>query len=208
MKGMVIFMSNLFPSREIVEMVKRQYPVGTRVELMKMDDVQAPPVGTKGTVRGVDDIASLLVNWDNGSSLNVIYKVDQVKRLEMNTRITYLYRDACNYKKNNDVIIKGKMEAQQLFRILSCLLDDTYFIPRSVGLPEERISKKYRTDDDHCWFEWELHDYSDVELTEAPATVNITVEELVAKFEAVKKWDEKSWENDYTFKYCSETLDS
>ena len=62
-----------FPSKEIVEQVRRQYPVGTRVELVKMDDIQAPPVGTKGMVTGVDDTASLLVAWDNGSHLNVIY---------------------------------------------------------------------------------------------------------------------------------------
>ena len=63
---------NSFPSREIVEKVRKQYPVGTRVELIRMDDVQAPPVGTKGTVRGVDDIANILINWDNGSRLNSV----------------------------------------------------------------------------------------------------------------------------------------
>lgn len=52
-----------FPSKEIVEKVRAEYPIGTRVELLKMDDVQAPPVGTKGTVRGVDDTASLIVDW-------------------------------------------------------------------------------------------------------------------------------------------------
>lgn len=70
-----------FPSKEIVEMVRRQYPAGTRVEILKMDDVQAPPVGTKGTVTGVDDTASILVNWDNGSTLNVIYGEDLVKKV-------------------------------------------------------------------------------------------------------------------------------
>ena len=50
-----------FPSRETVERVRRQYPVGTRVELVCMDDRQAPPVGTKGTVLGVDDTGSLLM---------------------------------------------------------------------------------------------------------------------------------------------------
>ena len=63
----------IFPSKEIVEQVRRQYPVGTRVELVKMDDIQAPPIGTKGIVEGVDDTASLIVAWDNGSHLNVIY---------------------------------------------------------------------------------------------------------------------------------------
>ena len=46
------------PSRESVEQVRKKYPAGTRVELRKMDDCQAPPTGTKGTVTGVDDTAS------------------------------------------------------------------------------------------------------------------------------------------------------
>ena len=70
-----------FPNKEIVEQVRRQYPVGTRVELVKMDDIQAPPIGTKGTVEGVDDTASLLVVWDNGSHLNVIYGEDEVCKI-------------------------------------------------------------------------------------------------------------------------------
>ena len=70
-----------FPSRETVERIHRKYPVGTRVELVQMDDVQAPPRGTLGTVTGVDDTASLLVQWDNGSHLNVIYGEDLVKKV-------------------------------------------------------------------------------------------------------------------------------
>ena len=65
-----------FPSREIVE-----YPAGTRVELVRMDDAQAPPVGTKGTVKGVDDTGSLLMRWDNGSGLNVVYGEDIVRKV-------------------------------------------------------------------------------------------------------------------------------
>ena len=68
-----------FPSKETVEQIRRQYPVGTRVELVSMDDVHAPPPGTKGTVRGVDDTGSLLMRWDNGSSLNVVYGEDTVR---------------------------------------------------------------------------------------------------------------------------------
>lgn len=70
-----------FPSKEIVEQVRRQYPVGTRVELVEMDDFQAPPIGTKGTVEGVDDMVSLLVAWDNGSRLNVVYGEDEVRKI-------------------------------------------------------------------------------------------------------------------------------
>ena len=69
------------PTREQVEALRQKYPTGTRIELLEMDDPQAPPIGTKGTVLGVDDIGSLMVSWDNGSSLNVAYSIDRVRIL-------------------------------------------------------------------------------------------------------------------------------
>ena len=69
-----------FPSKEQVVRQRRLYPAGTRVELVQMDDAQAPPVGTRGTVIGVDDTGSIMVAWDNGSGLNVIYGVDRCKK--------------------------------------------------------------------------------------------------------------------------------
>ena len=47
---------------EQLEILRRTYPEGTRVELVRMDDVQAPPAGTRGTGYGVDDTGSLLVH--------------------------------------------------------------------------------------------------------------------------------------------------
>lgn len=73
---------NGFPDRETVERVRAKYPAGTRVELVRMDDFQAPPPGTKGTVTGVDDTASLLMRWDNGSGLNVVYGEDIVRIID------------------------------------------------------------------------------------------------------------------------------
>ncbi len=70
-----------FPDRETVERVRKEYPEGTRVILEKMDDVQAPPPGTMGTVIGVDDTGSLLMRWDNGSGLNVVYGEDRVRKM-------------------------------------------------------------------------------------------------------------------------------
>ena len=71
-----------FPSREIVENLRKRYPAGTRVELVEMDDVQAPPIGTKGTVRGVDDAGSIMVKWDNGDGLSVVYGTDVCRKLK------------------------------------------------------------------------------------------------------------------------------
>ena len=70
-----------FPSKEQVERIRREYPVGTLVELVKMDDAQAPPVGTIGEVTGVDDTGSLLMAWRNGSELNVIFGEDVVRKV-------------------------------------------------------------------------------------------------------------------------------
>lgn len=70
-----------FPNKETVERIRKEYPVGTRVELVQMDDPQAPPVGTKGTVRGVDDIGSIMVAWDNGCGLSVAYGEDICREL-------------------------------------------------------------------------------------------------------------------------------
>ena len=70
-----------FPSKETVERIRRDYPVGTRVKLVRMDDPQAPPIGTKGTVQGVDDIGSIMVSWDNGCSLSVAYGEDLCRKL-------------------------------------------------------------------------------------------------------------------------------
>ena len=71
----------MFPKKEIVERIRKEYPKGTRVMLVNIDDTQAPPLGTKGTVIGVDDTGSIMVAWDYGSSLNVIYNVDKCVKI-------------------------------------------------------------------------------------------------------------------------------
>lgn len=77
-------MPNNYSFQELVKIaqdLRKEYPEGTKVILVRMDDPQAPPINTIGTVRGVDDMASILVQWDNGSNLNVIYGEDVVEKL-------------------------------------------------------------------------------------------------------------------------------
>ena len=69
-------MSNGFPDRKTVERIRAQYPAGTRVRLLSMDDPQAPPIGTEGTVLGVDDAGHIMMSWDSGGGLNLVYGVD------------------------------------------------------------------------------------------------------------------------------------
>lgn len=68
-------------NKDILERLRREYPVDCRVELLRMDDVNTPPVGTKGTVTGIDDTGSIMVDWDNGSGLNVLYEIDRVRKV-------------------------------------------------------------------------------------------------------------------------------
>ena len=65
-----------------VKAIKETYLPGMRIKLLSMDDIQAPAIGTKGTVMGVDDIGSIVVAWDNGSSLSVILDVDEIEIVE------------------------------------------------------------------------------------------------------------------------------
>ena len=71
-----------FPSKEQIAALRERYPRGTRVELLVMDDPQAPPPGTMGEVMGVDDAGQLLVRWETGSSLSLIPGVDSFRMAE------------------------------------------------------------------------------------------------------------------------------
>jgi len=73
---------NNFPSKEIVEGLCKQYPQGTRVKLVNMNDLYSTlNAGDLGTVKFVNDIGTLFCKWDNGSSLGVVYGEDSVKKL-------------------------------------------------------------------------------------------------------------------------------
>ena len=58
-----------------------QFPPGSRVRLLHMDDVQAPPDGTLGTVQGVDDAGQIMVRWDTGSGLSLLPGIDEFEKI-------------------------------------------------------------------------------------------------------------------------------
>lgn len=104
-----------------------------------------------------------------------------------NTRINYLYRDASNYKKHNEVIIPGTFTEEQIHTIIDCLQGGEYFIPSEVNLPEIRFED--RTEADHPWFEL---DEDGFEETEAKVTCHISPEDLVKLFlEKKKEWQDE-----------------
>ena len=69
-------------SKEELEKLRKEYPVGCKVELLEMNDTQAPPIHTKGVVRHVDDIGTIFVNWETGNGLGVAYGEDRCRRID------------------------------------------------------------------------------------------------------------------------------
>lgn len=70
------------PRKEVIDRLREEYPSGCRVELTRMEDPQAPPVGTKGTVYMVDSVGTIHVYWDNGCGLGVAYGEDSCRRID------------------------------------------------------------------------------------------------------------------------------
>ncbi|WP_394969916.1 hypothetical protein [Candidatus Allofournierella merdipullorum] len=111
----------------------------------------------------------------------------------MNTLMSYLYRDASNYKVTNTVVLAGIITQEQIDEIAEALNAGCYFIPSQIGLPEKRFDDY--TEDDHCWFELDP-ETAFSETVQAP-TINMTVAELVRKFGEVNGcWDDV-WANVY-----------
>lgn len=68
--------------KQFAQRMKENYPPGTRLELQSMDDPYTKILpGTRGTVLCVDDIGTIHIRWDNGSSLGLIPGVDRFRRL-------------------------------------------------------------------------------------------------------------------------------
>ena len=75
-----------YPKKEIVEKLRVQYPVGTRIELISMDDPYSNLMpGAQGTVSVIDDTGTVFVDWDSGSKLGLVYGEDSYKAVKETT---------------------------------------------------------------------------------------------------------------------------
>ena len=77
-------------TKDMLETLRVKYPEGTRVILVSMDDEQAPPIGTCGNVDHIDDMGTIHIKWDTGSSLGVVPWEDEIEIVLDDERIDYL----------------------------------------------------------------------------------------------------------------------
>lgn len=74
--------NNSFPDKYTVERLRKMYPIGTKVELVEMNDPYSNLVpGEKGVVSVIDDAGTIFVDWNSGSTLGVVYGVDKIRKL-------------------------------------------------------------------------------------------------------------------------------
>lgn len=103
-----------------------------------------------------------------------------------NTKISYLYRDASNYKVWNEAVIPGRISYAQVRAILRNRIDE-FFVPSMVGLPEKTfVDLGYdENEDDHPFFEIDGYARDIFSYTNEAATVNISPTELAKRFEKI-----------------------
>ena len=72
-----------FLSQKQVEKIKGQYHIGTRIELIHMDDPYVPiESGMRGIINFIDDAGNLHMKWDNGRTLAIVPGEDQFKVID------------------------------------------------------------------------------------------------------------------------------
>ena len=106
----------------------------------------------------------------------------------INTRISYLYRDADNYKMQNSCVIMGVITEAQIAEIISCLDCGEYFIPRQVGLPEKRFDR-FDQKADNSWSQLRA---DGIEVKEQWSNIDMTVSQLLELFHKAKN----SWHDE------------
>ena len=96
------------PSEKELERIRREYPVGTIIELIEMSDKFAPPAGTLGEIEGVDDLGDILVRWQSGSNLKVILSEDRIRKVNGAITVCYGQREYWRSRKEAvDYFLEG-----------------------------------------------------------------------------------------------------
>jgi hypothetical protein len=106
----------------------------------------------------------------------------------MNTSLTYLYRDAGNWKQFKTIILRGSLSQEDKDTIQSKLRDGLYFLPEQVGLKSLQAHAHDLNELDHIWHEFDI---SSVAPSEEKPTELITASRLVRNFQELEIWNEE-----------------
>lgn len=60
-----------------INLLKKHYKHGNRVQLLSCKDNCQLKVGDRGTINKIDELGQIQVTWDNGLKIPLIYGVDE-----------------------------------------------------------------------------------------------------------------------------------
>ena len=100
--------------------------------------------------------------------------------------MSYLYRDAGNYKNHGEVVFPGETTPELEERLQAALEDGENFIAAQIGVPEVFLYGRNRyavePDSDHCW-----HELGGITKTDEEPTDPRPFAEFVACVEAASR---------------------
>jgi hypothetical protein len=134
-----------------LENLRSEYPAGTRLRLIQMDDPYPTiKAGDVGIVTGLDDLGTIQMSWDAGSTLGLIYGVDRFEKVENELQGTtgkaIFVRKAAGIKALKEAISKGgkpesfviekqvALEVAEYKAFTESLLSDYDFIADNLNL--------------------------------------------------------------------------
>lgn len=168
---------------EYIEKYKAEHPDAETEETKQTETLN--PICLECGTYGRECLGTTEKAW-TGCVYQTPKKKEKETMCTKNTRIDYLYRDACNYKVYQYFVIQGPITPEQIQLILESCLDGEYFIPSNVHpwMPEQRFDGYDPLIDDD-YFEIGKYSFSS---TQEEATIPITADELVKRFQAAKTW--------------------
>ncbi len=123
---------NKFLTQEQVSKIKKQYPIGTKIKLLSMDDPYAPiESGTIGEIVAIDDIGTFTMKWSNGRSLGLVPFED---KFEVISKPEQLQKGKLLTKSN--VVVDSKNQD---------------YTDEIVVLSSEKLNEESRTPENQLW---------------------------------------------------------
>jgi len=137
-------------SKAALEARKTRYKRGTRVELVSMDDPYDATLkpGDRGSVMAVDSTGTVHVSWDNGSTLGLVYGVDEIKPTKNDVLVHALRGDI----QTEGMVGLDKQKLRQFLGLRYANPDNNITLEEFNRILDEEYAKveRWRSCQDYC----------------------------------------------------------